>query len=112
MASATSLEYLQSIEGVANGLATLDGSGTVPLSQLPASVINVYLGEYATEAALIAAYPTAALANYAFVTDTLSYWYWNRELTPAAWVNQQISAVDYEALTAAQQGVVPYIISP
>jgi hypothetical protein len=132
MASALSLEYLQSIEGaanglatldattkvpmlqlsagVANGLATLDAAGLVPESQLPTSVINPYKGEYADEATLIAAHPTGVLADYAYNDDTMSFWYWNAAVTIAAWVNQEITAVAYALLTADEKAVVPYII--
>lgn len=112
MASAISLEYLQSIRGQANGLATLDAGGKLPVSQLPDSAIETYKGEYADQAALTAAYPTAILADYAYVTSTLSFWYWNARLAAPAWVNQQITAADYTALSAAEKSVVPYIIVP
>lgn len=110
MASAISLEYLNSIEGVANGVATLDGTGKVPASQLPSTAFETYKGDFATSAALIAAFPTAALADYAYVDATLSYWYWNKALDTPEWVNQQISAVNYSALSAEEKAAVPYII--
>lgn len=69
-----------------------------------------YKGEYATEAALTTAYPTGLLADYAYVTATLTYWYWNAGLLTPAWVNQQITAAAYAALTAAAQVAVPYIL--
>lgn len=112
MASAISLEYLLSIKGTADGLATLDTTGKIPVSQLPEAALDGFLGEYATEAALEAAYPTAALANYAYVNATSSYWYWNSGLSTPAWVNQQITAAAYLALTAAEQAPVPYVIIP
>ena len=110
MASSVSYELFQAKQGVANGLATLDGSGLVPVSQLPAVAIETYKGEYATSAALIAAYPTGLLADYAYVTATLSYWYWNAALAVPGWVNQQITEADYLLLSAAEQAAVPYII--
>ena len=110
MSSAVSLEYLQSIEGVANGLATLDGSGTIPISQLPGGAVETYKGEYATSVLLIAAYPTANLADYAYVTATSSYWYWNKALGTPAWVSQEITATAYLALSVAERAAVPYII--
>lgn len=112
MASAVSLEYLQSIKGQPNGLASLDGTGKIPASQLPASSVEVYLGEYATDTALITAYPVAMLANYAYVDSTSSYWYWNKGLATPAWVNQQITATAYLALTAQAKASVPYVIVP
>lgn len=110
MSSSISYEYLKSIEGASNGLATLDSNSKIPLSQLPSSVIETYKGEYATSSALITAYPTASLADYAYVTATNSFWYWNKSLTTPAWVNQQITETDYLALSASAKSVVPYII--
>ena len=110
MASAISYEFYSSKLGVANGLATLDAGGLVPVSQLPPAAIETYKGEFATSALLIAAYPTGALADYAYVTDTLSYWYWNDALAVPAWVNQQITEAAYLALSAAEQAAVPYIL--
>ena len=118
MASAVSLEYLQSLEGVANGLATLDSTGTIPASQLPTSAIDHFKGQFADETALEAAYPTGSLADYAYVTATNSFWYWNAGLTGTdtpsapAWVNQDITDTDYLALSATAKAMVPYIIVP
>ncbi|MDD4816294.1 MAG: hypothetical protein PHQ62_04110 [Clostridia bacterium] len=110
MASAISYEYLKSREGVADGLATLDSTGKVPVSQLPDAAIETYKGEFADEAALILAYPTAFLADYAYNTETSSYWYWNDALGTPAWVNQEITEDDYLDLTVAERAAVPYII--
>ena len=110
MASAISYEYLKSREGAINGIATLDGTGKVPVAQLPDAAIETYKGEYADEAALILAYPTASLADYAYNTDTSSYWYWNDALGTPAWVNQQITEAAYLALSVAERAAVPYII--
>lgn len=110
MASSISYELFQAKQGVANGLATLDGSGLVPVSQLPAASIETYKGEYATSAELIAAYPTGLLVDYAYVTATSSYWYWNAALATPAWVNQQITEAAYLLLSAAEQAAVPYIV--
>lgn len=112
MASAVSLEYLNSQKGVANGIASLDGTGKIPVAQLPASAVETYKGEFATSAALIAAFPTGLTADYAYVTATSSYWYWNSGLATPAWVNQEITAVAYLALTAQAKARVPYIIVP
>lgn len=112
MASSISLEYLQSIEGAANGLATLDGSGYIPVSQLPPGAVETYKGEFETVAALTTDYPTGNTADYAYVTGDLTYYYWNSALTTPAWVNQKITAAAYTALTAAQKAEVPYIIVP
>lgn len=112
MASSISYEYLQSKLAAANGIATLDAGGKLPVSQLPTAAVETYKGEYATSAALITAHPTGALADYAYVTATLSYWYWNAALATPAWVNQQITEAAYNALSAAEQAAVPYIIEP
>lgn len=112
MASSISLEYLQSIEGQAGGLATLDSGGTIPLSQIPDSIESPFKGTYATPAALTAAHDTGNLADYAYVTSTSSFWYWNSALATPAWVNRQITATEYLALTVAQRAPVPYIIIP
>jgi hypothetical protein len=111
MASALSYELFVAKQGVANGIATLDGSGLVPVSQLPPAAIETYKGEYADEAALVAAYPTAALADYAYVTATSSYWYWNDALGTPAWVNQQITEANYLLLSPAERAAVPYIVT-
>ena len=111
MASALSYELFVAKQGAPNGIATLDGSGYVPVSQLPPSAIETYKGEYATSAALIAAYPTASLADYAYVTATSSYWYWNDALGTPAWVDQQITEAAYLALTVAERAAVPYIVT-
>jgi len=111
MASAISIEYLLSIEGQANGLATLDANGTVPTDQLPTIAINNFKGEFATAAALQTAYPTAKVADYAYVTATKSFWYWNIELDTAAWVNQEITTTAYNKLTDEQKAGLSYIIT-
>lgn len=110
MASAISYEYLTSIEGANNGLATLDGTGKLTLSQLPPSAVETYKGSFADEAAIIAAYPSATFGDYAYNEDTSSYWYWNAALGTPAWVNQEISATAYDALSPAERAAVPYII--
>ena len=117
MASSVSLEYLKSLEGAANGIATLDSAGTIPISQLPATT-NIFEGVFADAASLEAAFPTANIADFAFVTATNSFWYWNAGLTstdtPAvpSWVNQNITDVAYLALSTTAQAMVPYIIIP
>lgn len=110
MASSISYEYLTSIEGAANGLATLGATGKVPVSQLPDAAIETCKGQYADEAAIILAYPTAALADYAWNIDTASFWYWNQALGTPAWVDQVITATAYALLSAAEKAAVPYII--
>lgn len=111
MASALSYELFVAKQGVANGIATLDGSGYVPLSQLPPGAVETYKGRFATSALLTAAYPTASLADYAYVDATSSYWYWNDALGTPAWVDQQITEANYLLLSPAEQAAVPYIVT-
>ena len=112
MASALSYELFEAKQGVADGIATLDGTGKVPVAQLPDAAIETYKGEFATEVALVAAYPSASLADYAYVTATSTYWYWNDALGTPAWVDQQITEAAYLLLTAAEIAAVPYIVIP
>jgi len=112
MANAVSYEYLKSIQGVANGIPTLNSSGTIPTSQLPASTVNPFKGQFVDESALTTALPTASLADYAFVDDTGSFWYWNAGLSTPAWVDQQIEETDYLSLSDLAKGMVPYLIVP
>lgn len=75
---------------------------------MPGGAIETYKGEFANEAAIVAAYATANLADYAWNIDTASYWYWNDALS--AWANQEITDTDYLALSAPEKAAVPYII--
>lgn len=132
MANAISYELFTAKQGAANGIASLDATGSVPVAQLPAGdpngiasldinskipvaqlpdvAIDSYKGVFADSAALIAAYPTAEISDYAYVTATTSYWYWNAALGTPAWVNQQITEAAYTALTTAEKAGVPYIV--
>jgi len=110
MASAVSYEYLISIKGTPNGIPTLDGNGEIPTSQLPPTVVSPFKGQFADEAELIDEYPTAGLADYAFVDDTASFWHWNPGLVIPAWVNQEITETDYLALTDSARSMVPYLV--
>ncbi len=112
MASAISYEFYTGKLGAANGLATLDATSKIPVAQLPSAVVQVYKGQYATSAALIAAHGTGALGDYAYVTGTSSYWYWNAALTIPEWVDQQITEAAYLLLSAAVRAAVPYIVEP
>ena len=109
MASAISLEYLVSLEGVANGLATLDSSGVIPAAQLPADAVSPFKGTFADSSALPA---TGILADYAYVTDTGTFWYWNPGLATPGWANQNITLADYNALPEAAKAQMPYILVP
>ncbi|MCL2420976.1 MAG: hypothetical protein FWD03_03885 [Defluviitaleaceae bacterium] len=112
MASALSYEYLKSVQGAPNGIPTLDGNGEIPSTQLPDSAVSPFKGQFADEAALTTAYPTANIADFAYVDDTNSFWYWNAGLDTPAWVNQEIAETDYIALTIAEQSMVPYLVTP
>lgn len=113
MASSISLEYLRSIEGAANGLATLDGSGKVPVSQIPTSALeSPYKGSYADYLTLATAIPTGERADYAYVEDEEVFYYWNSELGSPSWIPQTITPTAYDLLTATQKAQVPYIIIP
>ena len=114
MASAVSLEYLISLLGAPGGIPVLDDSGEIPISQLP-NIIALFKGRFADEAALVTAFPTASLACYAYVDDTLSFWYWNPDLESTlvpAWVNQEITETDYNLLTDLAKSMVPYLVVP
>ncbi|WMJ84814.1 hypothetical protein ACS3UN_05180 [Oscillospiraceae bacterium LTW-04] len=62
-----------------------------------------YKGEYVDNTTLQLAYATASLGDYAYVTGSGSYWYWNNASTKLAWVNQQISEASYTALTTPEK---------
>lgn len=111
MASSVSLEYLTSQKGATNGIASLDGTGKIPSAQLPNTAIETFKGTFATNTALTTAHSTGETGDYAYVTSTLSYWYWNAGLTTPAWANQETSATAYLALTANAKAGVQYIIT-
>jgi len=106
MASAVSYEFLQNLKGAPNGLATLDNTSKIPVAQLPPSSA-LFLGIFATSADLPA---SAELAQFAYVTGTLSFWYWNPATDIDGWVNQQIEEADYILLTNEEQSYVPYVV--
>lgn len=132
-----SLEYLQSLEGVVGGLATLvadptSGAPTLAAAQIPTSLQSLtpaFKGIFAnadgtSATSLQVLQPTGNLGDYAYVTSTSSFWYWNAGLattdatspygigTGPQWVNQQITATNYaEIVTGDAQNMVPYIIA-
>ncbi len=112
MANAISFEYLISLAGRTDGLATLDSTGKIPIAQMPSGAIDTFKGTYADEAALSEAHASSATGDYAYVTATASYWYWNAALATPAWVNQEITATNYMALTPEAKKGAPYIIVP
>jgi len=116
-ANAVSYEYLKSIQGAPNGIPVLDENGEIPSTQLP-DIVTLFKGRFVDETALKTAFPEAGIANFAFVDDTASFWYWNPELLDSSdepdpdWVNQEITEEDYLGLTALQKSVVPYLVIP
>ena len=112
MANAVSYEYLMSIKGAPNGIPSLDGDGNIPESQLPPSAVSPFKGQFADEADLIDDYPTAGIADFAFIDDTSSFWFWNEGLVVPAWVNQEIEEAAYLLLTNPAKSMVPYLIVP
>jgi len=112
MASAVSLEYLKSIKGAPGGIPSLDENGEIPDIQLPSSAVSPFKGHFADEAELISEYPVAGMADYAYLDDTHSFWYWNAGLIVAAWVNQEITETDYDLLDDIEKSMVPYLIVP
>jgi len=110
MASAVSYEHLTSIQGVANGVATLDGTGLIPPAQLPPAATSPYKGVFASVGLLPA---TGVTADYAFVTGS-GFYYWNSALIDPGpgWVAQEITEADYLLLTADEIMAVPYLIIP
>lgn len=108
MPNAISYEYLKSIKGTRNGLATLNSNGIVPRSQLPPDSRNPFRGTFATSNDL----PQKSLfaGSYAYVTGTQSFWYYNWLLDSPQWVNQNITATAYLALSEVDRSVIPYII--
>lgn len=69
-----------------------------------------YKGVYSDSAKLIAAHTTGSVGNYAYVTGTNSYWYWNDAATILTWVNQEITEANYISLTTSEKAAVPYIV--
>jgi hypothetical protein len=69
-----------------------------------------FKGVFQTSTVLQTSYPTASKADYAYVSGTSSYWYWNSVLGTPAWVNQQITEAAYNALSSSEKQAVPYIV--
>lgn len=71
-------------KGAVNGYPELDGSGKVPLTQMP-DVVNKNKGWFTSEAALNTAHATAASGDYASVGTTDTMWLWDADTN--AWVD-------------------------
>jgi len=110
MPGVISFEYFQSLEGTAGGFATLDGTGKIPVGQLPSSIVETYKGEYADSVAIILAHPSANIADYAWSVADDAFWYWNGGALVPHWVKQTISAAAYSLLTLAEKSAVPFIV--
>jgi len=76
--------------------------GTLPSGQ--------WKGSVATAADLPA---VGALADYAYVTATSSFWAWNPAVgTGGEWVNLQIAESDYLELDDSAKSTVNYLVVP
>jgi hypothetical protein len=105
-----SIEYFESVQGVASGIATLDATGHLPIAQASPGSVETYKGEYASSVEIILAYPAASIADYAWSVADDAFWYWNGGLLVPAWVLQTITAAAYALLTTAAKAAVPYIV--
>ena len=112
MGSAISYEYFNSLINEPHGIAGIGEDGKLPIGIMPGGSVETYKGIFATSVLLIAAHPIGSVADYAFVTATESYWYWNAAIVTPGWVNQCITAAAYLPLTTAAKAEVPYIIIP
>lgn len=121
MSSCISYEFFQSKQGMPNGIATLDKDGKIPFSQLPdfdnpvaktttIKTKETFKGKYVEIKELISSNEEAQLADYAYVYETKSYWYWNEAL--AKWVNENISESAYNTLKDVEKDSIPYIVGP
>jgi len=110
MASAVSYEFLKdkATNPTPDWFATLDSTGVIPVTQMPSGMISPYKGELATTALP----STGVIADYAWNTDTQTFWYWQNFSTPPAWVDQEITEADYILLTPQEQAAVPYLVIP
>jgi len=111
MANAVSYEFLKALMGAPNGIPTLDGDGEIPITQLPEAAVSPFRGRFA-EIDDLEDVETPKLADYAFVDESTSFWFWNPGLTTAAWVNQEINEEDYIALSPAAKAMIPYLVVP
>ena len=112
MANAISYEFLMSLKGIAGGFAPLGTDLIIPSQFLPPGAVNNFKGNFSTETDLATEYPTGSIGDYAYVTSTGSYWYWNASLATPAWVNEEITENDYLVLTSVEQSAIPYLIVP
>ncbi|WMJ23363.1 hypothetical protein RBG61_01490 [Paludicola sp. MB14-C6] len=67
-----------------------------------------YKGLYETSTELKIKYPSAQLSDYAYVSQSKSYWYWSTAFND--WVNQETSEAIYITLNPQQKAAVPYIV--
>jgi hypothetical protein len=104
MASSITLEYLESIKGAPNGLSTLDASGKIPASEIPA-ITHAFVGNYTAIADLQTAYSTADYGMYGYISG-IKYFY-NAALTTPGWTSVEVTATAYNAMTAAERAGMP-----
>lgn len=69
-----------------------------------------YKGEYETSAELITNNPDSVLADYGYVNETSSFWYYSPTL--GTYVNQNVSATEYMAYSEEVRSEIPFIIIP
>lgn len=67
-----------------------------------------YKGEYGTSAQLIADNPNSVLADYGYVNETSSFWYYSPTL--GTYVNQNVTASQYSSYEQAVKDEIPFII--
>lgn len=72
------------------------------------SSTNNYKGEYDTSAELIADNPNSVLADYGYVKETSSFWYYSPTLE--TYINQNVTASQYGAYEQAVKDEIPFII--
>ena len=79
------------------------------MMQKIAAISGNFLGVFAD----IADLPTAGTTgDYGYVTATSSFWYWNAQLTPPAFANQEIAESDYLDLTDTEKSGMNYLVTP
>lgn len=94
---------------------------TIPGSPQTGYVMNIgfprsesgssdFLGTYENSASLITANPNAELGQYGFVSETNSYWYWSE--INQTFVDQNITANNYLALSDEEKSEIDWIIVP
>lgn len=109
-ATQASVDAITDAYGAHNGLATLDGSGFIPVAQLPPIALSEYLGTTASQVAMLAL--TGQRGDWTIRTDTSpsSTWVLNAEpsSTLANWTQLPQPAVPVTSV-AGKTGVVTLV---